>query len=375
MNPRKYLGPLFAGILALGVLGAIYLSYDKTKNPPPSGQTTPSLQQKPNTIMVRGLIGSEKEAYLSDPQVIQILRKNGIELKIDKAGSREIVGRYDPKIYDFGFPSGAHTANKLAKIAGNPRISSPLYSVMVVASWKIIAELLIANKIVTQEEGIYYLSDVKKLLDLMSKKTRWNQLNNNKVYVTNRSILINTTDVRKSNSGAMYLSLASYFANGEQVVQNDGEMDKILPLMADLFLRQGFQESSSSGPFEDYTALKMGKSPLVMIYESQMLEYLLKHPDGANEGMVLLYPKPTVFSKHVYVPFNANGEKLGKLLETDLELRKIAQEYGFRVMGTNPDLWKKAGISVPTGMLDITSPPSYEILEKMIVRIETQIGN
>jgi hypothetical protein len=43
--------------------------------------------------------------------------------------------------------------------------------------------------------------------------------------------------------------------------------------MSSLFLRQGFQESSSAGPFEDDTTMGMGKAPLVMIYESQFLEY------------------------------------------------------------------------------------------------------
>ena len=37
--------------------------------------------------------------------------------------------------------------------------------------------------------------------------------------------------------------------------------------------------------------------------------------------MVILYPIPTVFSKHVLVPFNEKGMRLGQLLEHDPELR------------------------------------------------------
>ncbi|TNY03328.1 hypothetical protein EW661_23635, partial [Escherichia coli] len=76
-----------------------------------------------------------------------------------------------------------------------------------------------------------------------------------------------------------YLALASYLANGQQIVQSAEEADKALPTVAPLFLRQGFQEQSSAGPFEDYLALGMGKAPLLVAYESQMVEFWLRHPD------------------------------------------------------------------------------------------------
>jgi hypothetical protein len=36
-----------------------------------------------------------------------------------------------------------------------------------------------------------------------------------------------------------------------------------------LFLKQGFVENLSEGPFENYLLMGVGKAPLVMIYESQ----------------------------------------------------------------------------------------------------------
>ena len=95
----------------------------------------------------------------------------------------------------------------------------------------------------------------------------------------------------KSNSGGMYLALAAYLANGNNVVDNEADADKVAASMVGLFSKQGFQESSSAGPFEDYTSMGIGKAPLVMIYEQQFLEYVLSHPNP-NPDMVLLYPGP-----------------------------------------------------------------------------------
>jgi hypothetical protein len=163
-------------------------------------------------------------------------------------------------------------------------------------------------------------------------------------------------------------------ANNQQVVQSAEDVDRVLPQVAPLFLRQGFQEQSSAGPFEDYLALGMGKAPLLMAYESQMLEFWLKHPDKIKSDMVILYPRPTVFSKHVLVPYTPAGVRLGQALENDPQLRALAHEYGFRTGGEakGPELWKQRGIAVPELLVDVIDPPSHEWLERMIVAIEAR---
>jgi hypothetical protein len=146
----------------------------------------------------------------------------------------------------------------------------------------------------------------------------------------------------------------------------------VLPLMTELFLRQGFQESSSAAPFEDYLALGMGKTPLLVAYEAQVVAFQLEHPERASDGMVMLYPVPTVFSKHVLVPFNDKGRRLGEALERDPELQSLAHELGFRTGGAvrGPELWTKRGVHTAQNLVDVVDPPSYEWLERMIVAIE-----
>jgi hypothetical protein len=105
-----------------------------------------------------------------------------------------------------------------------------------------------------------------------------------------------------------------------------------------------------------------------------MVEFWLKNPERLKSEMVLLYPKPTVFSKHVLVPYTPGGVRLGEALETDPKLRELAHEYGFRTGGDvkGPETWAKRGIKAPEVLVDVIDPPSYEWLERMIQGVESK---
>src|SRR5256885_12988338 len=70
----------------------------------------------------------------------------------------------------------------------------------------------------------------------------------------------------------------------------------------------------------------MGKAPLLVAYESQLVEFLLRHPQRRSGEMVMLYPQPTLYSKHVLVPYTPAGDRVGQLLESDPQLRALAQD-------------------------------------------------
>jgi hypothetical protein len=372
MEIRKFVAPALAALLLAAVGGGVWYSNLKVGDERTAEQAARSAQAQ--AVSVRGLIGSEKEAFFADARVQQALAAQGITVTAEKAGSRAIASRYDPKAYDFGFPSGAPAAAQLRQQAKAAAVFNPFYTPMVVASWRPIADILVANGIAERQGDLYYLVDLPALMALMDKGARWRDLKGSAAFATGKAVLVNSTDVRTSNSAAMYLSLASYLANNQQVVQSAEDVDRVLPQVAPLFLRQGFQEQSSAGPFEDYLALGMGKAPLLMAYESQMLEFWLKHPDKIKGDMVILYPRPTVFSKHVLVPYTPAGVRLGQALESDPKLRALAHEYGFRTGGEakGPELWKQRGIAVPELLVDVIDPPSHEWLERMIVAIEAR---
>ncbi len=353
---KKIVGPLLLVILVIGVIGAIVFVV---------GQQIGGIR----AVEVRGLVGSEKLPYFNNEEVIEALKKGGFEVNVEKAGSREIATSYDLSQYDFAFPSGVPAAKKISDEQDTKSSYDVFFTPMAIASWKPIAQVLEANGIAT-DQGEYYTLDMAKMLELVEADTRWQDLESNDAYAVNKSVLVSSTDVRKSNSAAMYLSLASYVANGNNVVQSDANMRAVMPLMEELFLKQGFQAGSSKAPFDDYLTMGMGKAPLVMIYEAQFVYAAAE--GGITSDMVLMYPAPTIYSKHILVPTSEDGKGLGELLQNDTALQQLAVEHGFRTKDVQAfrDFAQKHQIAVPDNLVNVIDPPSYEMLEGMIQLIE-----
>jgi hypothetical protein len=366
MNFRKALGPVLALLLLAGVGVAVRYSVRESQ------QAHLAAEQAATKVTVSVLTGSEKEHFLEDGELAKVLADHGMAITFQKAGSREIATWPELKSFDVAFPAGEHAALKIAQTAGSKRIFSTFYTPMAVASWKSLIPVLEQSGLVSRKDGAYFIVDMGKLLALMEKGERWKDLPGNTAYPVGKSILITSTDVRKSNSGAMYLALAAYLANGSNVVDNDADAHKVAAGMVSLFSRQGFQEASSSGPFEDYVSMGIGKTPLVMIYEQQFLEYVLSHPN-ANPDMVLLYPQPTLLSKHTIVALTDNGARFAEELSTDPKVMAIAQRYGFRTPDSS-DLFKAVEtkhLAIPHTIVDVIDPPRYDILEELINSVDT----
>jgi hypothetical protein len=324
----------------------------------------------PAPVALHGLIGSEKDPFFKDPRVIAALKRGGFNVAVSTAGSRQIAGA-DLSREDFGFPAGVPAAEKIRRDHAGSKAFVPFYTPMAVATWKPIVDLLSSAGVV-HTAGTTPMLDVAAYMKLVDTNTRWRDLKGNTTYPVNKSILITSTDVRRSNSAAMYLALASYVANGDNIVENDAEVARLMDRLAPLFLRQGFVASSSEEPFEDYLVQGMGKSPMVMIYESQFIQRAASKDGSITPEMVLTYPDPTIFSKHTFVGLTPNGIRLGDFLTNDPELRTLATEYGFRTTDTAA-FAKFVGdhqLAVPASLINVIDPPTYETLEAMIVRLE-----
>lgn len=328
---------------------------------------------KPTPIV--GVIGSEKSAFFADERVQDILRENGFELTIQKAGSRQIATSYNLCEYDFAFPAGVPAAEKIRQETNATcpgQTYDPFFTPMVIASWQPVADILVTQGIATSQNG-YYFIDSEKFLDMVRQDRRWSDIPGEHIFANvDKTILITTTDIRKSNSAAMYLALSSYVANENNIVESIAEAQPIMPLLNDLFLRQGLRPNSTQEPFEDYLVKGMGHSPLVMIYESQYIAQEGLNPGSILPEMVLMYPQPTIFTKHTFIGFTPESQQLGELLETDPELQKLAIEYGLR--NNNLTYFKaytqQKNILLPDVLVDVIDPPNYEVLEGMIQTIE-----
>jgi len=368
VNLRKLIGPLLALVLLIGVgLAIVYSRREK--------RLTDAGSRKAAVVTVRVLSGSEKEKFLSDPDLAKVLADEGITITVEKAGSREIATRPDLKSFDVAYPAGAPAAVKIAQTTGSKRIYTSFYTPIAVASWRQLIPVLEQCGVVTKKDGAFFIVNMAKLVEMMEKGTRWKDLPGNTSYAVGKSVLITSTDVRKSNSGGMYLALAAYLANNNNVVDNAADADRVGDRMAGLFSRQGFQENSSAGPFEDYVAMGIGKAPLVMIYEQQFLEYALSR-QNVNPDMVLLYPAPTILSKHTLVALTDNGARFAQLTTTNEKITSIAHHYGFRTQDST-ELFSLADarkLVIPHTLVDVIDPPTFDILERLIGRVDAAVS-
>jgi hypothetical protein len=214
-----------------------------------------------------------------------------------------------------------------------------------------------------------------KLVAVMLERKRWKDLQASQAYDVGRSVLVSTTDVRRSNSAAMYLALVSHAINGGDVVSDRAAAQKVGRRAAELFKRQGYQENYVNGNFDDYVSIGIGKTPLAFIYENQMVSYALAKK-GVGADMVLLYPQPTIFNKVVFLATNEKSKGLGEALSTDPVLQQLAVDYGFRIGDAAyfARVAKGAGLAVEERVSQVIDPPSYEIMAEMIDVVAAEMG-
>ena len=320
---------------------------------------------------LRGVIALDVEPFFADARVKKILADKRLPVEVTRIGSREMAAQVQPGMaLDFLFPSGVVAANQVADAARKAKIavaqSSPFYSPMVIASWQPVAKILVANGLAKATGDRVYGVDIAKLTEVMLAKKRWKDLSNAQAYDVSRGVLVSTTDVRRSNSAAMYLALTSYAKNGD-VVTDRAAAEPLARTLAELFKRQGYQENYVNGNFDDYVAIGLGKTPMAFIYEYQLVAYALAKK-GIAEGMVLMYPQPTIVNKVVFIATNERSRALADLLANDPELQKIGVEYGFRIADTGAfmNAVKPTGLAVEERITQVIDPPSYEVMADMI---------
>jgi hypothetical protein len=340
------------------------------------GQRQEQVQQQEQQAIasatpLNGVIALDVEPFFKDPRVVKVLAANKLPVNVVRIGSRDMAGKVVAgSTPDFLFPSGVVAANQISDAARKANIavaqSSPFFTPMVIASWEPIAKILVANGVARPLSSKVYGVDMAKLTQLMLKKQRWKDFNDASGYDVSRSVLVSTTDVRRSNSAAMYLALTSHALLGDVVTDRATAQATALKL-AELFKRQGYQENYVNGNFDDYVAIGIGKTPLAFIYENQLVSYALAKK-GVAPDMVLLYPQPTIVNKVVFMATNDRSKALAELLTSNAELQGIAVEYGFRIADTQRfvNAVQATGLAVEPRVTQVVDPPAFELMAEMI---------
>ena len=343
--------------LALLVVVGVIVYRDLGADPEPAPVAAPTV--------VTGVIGSEKLPFFADQRVRDVLAANGLQVRVDPAGSRQMATTVRLDGYDFAFPSSSPAADRLLATRPAARTYAPFSSPMAVATFAPIVELLTGAGVVAPGGQTF---DMRRYLDLAATGTRWDQLPGNTTFPARKNLLLSSTEVCQSNSAAMYLAIASYVANGETVVADPAGAAAVTPAVQPLFRNQGYAPNSTEVLFEDYQSAGMGRVPMALVYEAQFAAEQLSANPTLPADARLLYPNPTVFSRHTLVPLTPAGDRVGQLLSTDQQLLALAAEYGFRPADPRPftEALRAKGLPEPPALVDVVEPPNFDTLERML---------
>lgn len=364
MQTRK-LALLASLLLGLAVAGAVWKAR-KTDSTP--------LATAANCQTVKLLTGSAKLAYLQDARVVAELGKQGLCLTLSKSGSFAEDSKRLAE-FDAVWPAGANAAADFAgviKQGGDGAASYPVFATaLALASWKPLLPVFERNGLLEAKEGAnWFLLD--KALSLMLAGKRWNELHGNDVYPINKGLLVNTPDIRKSNTGLLYIALLAWMRQHNEVPVNEEAARREALALAPLISRQGFQEGTLAGPFEDYIGQGMGKAPLVLIYEAQFAE--AQRQGKLREKHTLLYPRPGLMLKHVLVARSVGGKRLGEQLANNAVLQGIAAQYGFRTNNDKLFETAMAELKLPAPeLLELGEIPGTQLLDAMQASIAEQL--
>src|ERR671924_611870 len=140
---NRVIGLGLAGLLGVGIILAVAVSYAVNHRPPP------------NLTVVHGVIGSEKQPYFQDPEVIKVFNDHGYDVRVDVAGSRTIATTVDLSKYDFAFPAGVPAALKIKSDRKAKTTYSPFSTPMAIGTFKPIVALLEQAGVVKNQGGFY----------------------------------------------------------------------------------------------------------------------------------------------------------------------------------------------------------------------------
>ena len=338
-----------------------------------------------NLTTVYVATGGGKEDFLADPDVTKILKKKyGLNVVWDTWSNgktislpliREYVGLGNESIarsisegdsytiasegvskYDALFTSDQrfydyyklkpnkenNEADRYTVLDGGLTLNTPI----VIYSWAEVVDALIKEKIVTEDSGVYYITDMPKLIDYILQGKKWSDIGLKNLYGT---INIASTDPVSSSPGATYYGLLLSILSEAQVTSDN--ISKNIPKLKEFYIKSGYMNNTPADLFERYLKTGMGGEPMIVDYEKSMIDFANANETGfesVKDQIRVLYPTPTIWNSHCMTVFTENGKKLYKALE-DKEIGQIAWErYGFRtgITGGSYDV-SSISITVP----------------------------
>lgn len=252
-------------------------------------------------------------------------------------------------------------SDRYTVLEGGLTLNTPI----VVYSWKKVVNCLIKENIVTEIDGVYYITDMEKLMNYILNGKKWKDIGLDELY---GNINISSTDPVSSSPGATYYGLLlSILSEGEI---NDENLEKNLSKLKEFYKKSGYMNNTPADLFERYLKTGMGGEPMIVDYEKSIIDFANSNEAGFNQvkdEIVILYPKPTIWNSHCLAIFSENGKKLYETIN-DSRISQIAWEkYGFRtgVTGGVYDV-SKLQIGIPNNINSTVTSLKMDYYNKLI---------
>lgn len=389
MDKKKLLGLGIFVLLILLIIGIKFFTQDGSFN---------------NLTTIYVATGGGKEDFLKDEEVQEILRKkykinavfdtwsNGKTISQPliresvKLGNEKIINEIsngsnitinsenvtkydalftsDQRFYDYYKlqPNKENNeADRYTVLDGGLTLNTPI----VIYSWKKIVNALINENIVSEIDGVYYITDMNKLINYILTGKKWSEIGLEELY---GNINIASTDPVSSSPGATYYGLLLSILSDGTI--KDETLEENLNKLKEFYKKSGYMNNTPADLFERYLKTGMGGEPMIVDYEKSIIDFASTNENGFNQvkdEIVILYPKPTIWNSHCLAIFTENGKKLYEAFN-DEKISQIAWEkYGFRtgITGGKYDV-SKLQIGIPQDITSTVTSLKMDYYNKLI---------
>ena len=325
--------------------------------------------------------GGGKENFLADEEVNKIMKKKyGLNVIYDSWSNGKLIKnplvREDGTKYDVMFCSDQRFYDYYKLAPDTTKGESARYTVqkggltlntpIVIYSWDTVVDALIEQKIVTEKDGVYYITDMLKLISYILEGKKWKDIGVDMLY---GSINIDSTDPVTSSPGATYYGLLlSIMCDGEIT---DEAVAENLPKLKEFYTKSGYMNNTPADLFELYLKTGVGGKPMIVDYEKSVIDFANSNPDGweqVKDKMRILYPTPTIWNSHCIASFDEAGDEYYEAYE-DKEIQQIAwSKYGFRtgVTGGNYDVTQVNVNGIPQSIISTVSSLKMNVYDQLI---------
>lgn len=368
MKKKQIIG---CAIFAVLVIIIIIIKLSTNSNNPES---------KKNLTNVYVATGGGKEDFIADENVVKIMEeKYGLNIVYDSWSNGKLIKnpleRKDGSAYDAMFCSDQRfydyyklapnksegEADRYPVLNGGLTLNTPI----VIYSWGEVVDALEKEQIVTNKDGVYYITDMQKLLNYILEGKKWSDIGLTQLY---GNINIASTDPVTSSPGATYYGLLLSIMCESSI--NDESLAKNLPKLKEFYEKSGYMNNTPADLFERYLKTGMGGEPMIVDYEKSIIEFANKNPDGfaqVKDNIRVLYPTPTIWNSHCIATFDEAGNKFYSAFE-DKDVQEIAwSKYGFRtgITGGKYDV-SKLGIGMPQTISSTVSSLKMNVYNELI---------